>query len=70
MRVLCRLFGQRPVSRLSSTPSSFMAAPQERKRSVNITSGRPCRFLVVFGSPDAALQSRAFAAKLSRTSPS
>jgi hypothetical protein len=39
-----RLLAQRPTSRWSALPSSFIAARQERRPSVVIASGEPWRF--------------------------
>ena len=65
-----RLLSQRPISRSSPRPRSFSAAPYERRRSVTMTSGRPCRFINFFRNFSAALRSRVFVTTLSSTSPS
>ena len=60
-----RLLSQRPISRLSPRPRSFSAAPYERRRSVTMTSGLPCRFMDFFKNFSAALRSRVFVTRLS-----
>ena len=65
-----RLFNHRPTSWIWLLPINFMAARYDRNLSVTIARGRPYRFIIFFKKTKAALRSRLFDTKASRTSPS
>lgn len=65
-----RLLVHLPTSCFSALPRSFIAALQERKPSVVMAFGRPCRFMSFFMNFSAAGLSLVLLAKDSRTSPS